>query len=60
MSRRAARNLLSSAVISATLKAAIRKAPYRGNRKKRRVALANRRAINSLVRLLRFQVKAPN
>ena len=60
MSRKAARNLLSSVVISATLKAAIRKAPYRGNRKEPRVALANRRAINSLVRLLRFQVKAPN
>lgn len=57
MGRKAVRDLLSSPGVSASLKAAIRKAPYGGNRKKPRVALPNRRAINSLARLLRFQHK---
>ena len=60
MSRKAVRDLLSSPGVSASLKAAIRKAPYGGNRKKPRVALPNRRAINSLARLLGFQHKLLN
>ncbi|MEE8257185.1 MAG: DUF3788 family protein [Acidobacteriota bacterium] len=60
MGRKAVRDLLSCPGVSASLKAAIRKAPYRGNRKKPRVALPNRRAINSLARLLRFQHKLLN
>ncbi|MEE8177922.1 MAG: DUF3788 family protein, partial [Acidobacteriota bacterium] len=41
MGRKAVRDLLSSPGVSASLKAAIRKAPYGGNRKQPRFALPN-------------------